>query len=580
MKRSLWGYLCLCGVLFASLASQANTLEVSVRVDRNPVIVNESFNLIVTANEDLPRWAFSSQPLMQDFVVGSTSINTSTQIINGQASQTTSWTVRLTARRPGAYTIPPFSIEGYTTQAIDLEVIEANQSGDGEQRPFFLQATVSNQSAYVQQQLIYKVELYLQANIPLEGGSMTAPEGEHIAIEQITQNRERQEIVNGTRYRVITQEYAITPQRSGELSNVGARFDGVYRGASTRSLTGFARPEQVTLYADDISLSIQPRPQNFPGPWLVSENVTIEEDWDPDSVVLQVGEPITRTLVITAEGVRPEQLPEPNPVWPEELRIYPERPQHESFVAQGTRITQSRISTVIIPAKVGTYTLPATEIAWFNAKTQQIEYARVPARELSVINPPGGVASPRAAALSDFTDEAQSTEEQVQTEANEFPTSDTVTVQDSRLLIIISTLWLITSAILISWVQYYRKRSMSRENHRATSANNGNKVPEHARASLNALKQHCAKNDAKNAAQALLAWQQARTGRPATLRQLRSAFASNASFIDALDQLERSLYSADQPIWTGGKALWQAIQSLHRGKGDNNSEPPVSLYPE
>lgn len=569
--------------LFASttaLPAAARSLQVEVTVDRNPIIVNESFNLIVTANEDLPRWAFNSQPLLRDFIVGTTSMETSRSIIQGVSTQTTRWSVRLTARSAGKYTIPAFNIEGFHTQPIELEVIAANTSTDGEQRPIFIAAELSNKAPYVQQQTTYKVELFLQANTPLDSGSITTPEAEHATIELITQNRERQEIINGQRYRVITQEYAITPQRSGPLTIQGAVFNGIYRPANVRSLTGFTRPEQITLRTADISVNVQAKPDNFPGNWLVSEQVSVDEEWDSERMVFPVGEPITRTIIITAEGVNPEQLPEPNFNWPSELRVYPERPQRTSSVANGMRISQARYTVVLIPSQSGTVTLPEVSIPWFNSRTNRIEYAQLPSRELNLINPPGGLASPQAQPIHPVTTLDTSSGHTLATELPPSTTSyDAHSANPSRtserLLLIVSLLWLTTTVALIWWVQKLR-RGRNSESFESTDQ----RVPTKARDALNALKRACNSNNNKAALAALVNWQKARSEGIGNVSDLRRDLADNTELLAQLDTLERSLYSQTKASWREGKALWTAIARLHSrpAQATKNGNTP-SLYP-
>src|SRR5690554_1446568 len=375
-------YVLICLLYVISLPTFA-ALEVKVSVDRNPVIMYESFNLIITANEDLPNWAFDSSPLLKDFVVGPTSSEKSQSIIQGVSTQVTRWRVRLTAQSPGRFIIPSFTIQGYTTSSLEVEVINATTSASGEQRPYFIQAQLSNEQPYVRQQLVYKIELYLQSNTALDSGTIQPPEAENTDINMLTQNRERQEIINGQRYRVITQEYALTPQRSGPLHIKGAVFNGVSR--SNRGRMGFGRPEQVTLLTPDIQLEVKPKPGNFPGNWFISEEVAIEDTWDTERTTFPVGEPITRTITLTAAGVAAESLPELPLNWPASLRVYPERPQLTNAIKDGLHLAQARYSIVIIPSQSGTVTLPEVKLPWFNSRTESIEYAVLPERELNVI---------------------------------------------------------------------------------------------------------------------------------------------------------------------------------------------------
>ena len=90
------------------------TTDVTVTVDRNPVMVNESFVLEIVANDSLDGNDLDLTPIRQSgLVVGRTATSSSTQIINGSISKTTSWNVVLLARKEGSFTIPSLNNTGH-----------------------------------------------------------------------------------------------------------------------------------------------------------------------------------------------------------------------------------------------------------------------------------------------------------------------------------------------------------------------------------------------------------------------------------------------------------------------------------
>ena len=70
-------------LMLFSMTASADVTEVTATVDRNPVTVNESFVLTVTVNDDVSNNAFEASKLLQDFVVGRTSVSRQTSMING-----------------------------------------------------------------------------------------------------------------------------------------------------------------------------------------------------------------------------------------------------------------------------------------------------------------------------------------------------------------------------------------------------------------------------------------------------------------------------------------------------------------
>lgn len=557
-------WLIYSGLLLALLwGAPAEAFDVRAEVDKNPVIADESFTLTITANDDLPRNAFRSDALTRHFIVGATSVDRSTQLINGQMSRQTRWQLTLIARNPGQYEIPSFTIEGRRTSPIVVDVVAPGDS-ESQRGPVFVTAEVDNQTPYVQQQVRYTVRLHIAQT--LESGSISPPEVEHADIQQASNDEDRQDIIDGQRYRVITRTYFITPRRSGPLSIQGSRFDGQIRDNTSRSFATFSRPQTVSALAADIDIDVQAQPQNYQGHWLPSEQVTLNEEWD-DSQRLIVGEPISRRITLTAQGVRDEQLPDIEIMLPEGMRYYPERTERDSFSRQGQRFAQAQFRGVIIPARAGTFQLPAIDVQWWDVERQQQRSATIPAREIEVHEPAGGLASPFAQAELG--------------EANNPPPSAMapMIVAPSKpgywrtATLIFGCLWLVTlAAALWLWATKHRKARPI-----AVPEPDG-QVPKSSRQPLQALKHACAGSDAQAAHQALQRWLQSRPGAYQSARQLADTLHSQALH-DALDGLEHALYAANKEPWRGGPQLWQAIQRLHQqpAKATTDAKLP-SLY--
>lgn len=564
---SLFLLLSLFGLAFPS---QAQDINVTASLDKNPVIVNESFTLTITANDDLPQSAFRSAPLMQDFVVGATSVDRSTRLIQGQMSRQTRWQVTLVARRSGTYQIPSFEIEGSRTEAIELEVIEPSAADASNRGPVFLTADVDTDSPYIQQQIRYQVSLHVADQ--LESGSISPPSLENADIRQVGQDEESQQIIDGKRYRVITRTYIITPRRSGSFVLEGSRFDGQIREQQPRSLTGFSRPQSVTVLAPDIPLEVASQPADYEGRWLPSRQVAVEDEWEAE-MQLTLGEPITRRITITAQGVHDEQLPEISPDYPPELRYYPERTERESFSARGERIAQASFRGALIATETGHFTLPAIEVNWWNTETNEQETARLPERRVEVVAPPGGIPSPRAMDTQSLSND---TGRPAQLQAPLLPASGADSGWWSPAATLFATLWGITLSGCI-WL-YFRPRTPVRV--QVEKAGSG-QVPAASRKPLQRLKLACKQNKAKEARLALLHWANSRQ----TDTQLNNLDSIANQLQDAelshqIHLLQQCLYSGRELSWEHGEALWQSIQRLHhesKRKAGNAKLP--ALYP-
>ena len=72
---------------------------------------------------------------------------------------------------------------------------------------------MDTESPYVQQQVRAQLRLHFAMNP--EGGGINFPDVEHLQIEQLGQDQQTQELIDGKRYLIITRNYALTPRRSG-----------------------------------------------------------------------------------------------------------------------------------------------------------------------------------------------------------------------------------------------------------------------------------------------------------------------------------------------------------------------------
>lgn len=369
-------------LLTLSLSAFADIESVDAIVDRNPVMLDEAITLTVVAKGDAEREAFDSSVLLSDFVVGRTSVSSKTQIINFQSEQSTTWTTTLFPRKTGKFTIPAFTIEGVSSQPIFIEVIPVPTGQNQPARDFFITTEVNNTESYLQQQLQYTVKLYLATGI--ERGSLQPPTLIQSQIQQIGEDKQYTDIQNGKRYQIIERTFAIIPQQSGDLTIRGPIFSGEVLAPNTSTRFGmFNRTTPINRVGPDIDVTVLPIPSDIDYPWLPSEFVDLTEEWQSDTFV--VGEPVTRTLVLTAAGLVEEQIPEIEQFYPPDFKTYPDQASTATVERDKKLISQRTESIAVIPTKVGKTILPEVTVPWFNVKTKKTEFATIPARQIDVM---------------------------------------------------------------------------------------------------------------------------------------------------------------------------------------------------
>lgn len=322
-------------------ACSRRCFEVTATVDRNPVTANQSFVLTVTVDDDVENDSFSPSKLLKDFVVGRTSVSRQTSMINGRLSKQTRFTTVLIPQAAGEYTIPEITIAGVSSQPITIEVLEAGSNQDTEQKTAFLEAQVDSEQVYLQQPITYVARLFLAAD--LNKGNLVPPEAENADVQQIGRDEESTQMVNGRRYKVYQRVYQITPSKSGPLSITGARFDGEVFTQGQRSIfSSFSNTQPVSTIAETIDVNVKPVPPNWQGHWLPSELVSISQSVSPEQDTYTVGEPLTISYMLTAIGVKPEQLPEIKPEFPDTVRVYPDGDETDQFTRNGVVISQKQ----------------------------------------------------------------------------------------------------------------------------------------------------------------------------------------------------------------------------------------------
>jgi hypothetical protein len=385
-------------VLFALSASvHAQQVEVTASVDKNPVMADESFNLIIEAKGDVDRGAFDSSPLLKDFTVGRTSVSSQTQMINFTTTRSTTWTTTIIPKKRGIYLIPAFDIAGSKTKEIDLIVVPPTTNNNSQGRDLFITTKVDVEKVYLQQQVHYTVKLHLARD--LQRGSLSSPTLENADIRQIGKDKEYNEIVDGKRYRIIERSFAIIPQQSGTFNIEGPLFEGEVIDNTRQNFGFFNRSKAVNRVGPAQKIEVLAIPSKYNQHWLPSEFVQLNDEWQGNKGNYIAGEPITRTITLTAVGVIEEQLPEINSQYPSSAKTYPDQAETTTIEKDNTLIAQRKESIAIIPSQAGKLVIPEVRIPWFNTITQKTEYAVLAQKTIQVlpaVNKPSAALPPSA----------------------------------------------------------------------------------------------------------------------------------------------------------------------------------------
>ncbi|MED5513656.1 BatD family protein [Pseudoalteromonas sp. DY56-GL22] len=514
----------LCCLLLIAAAPLWAATQLQASVDKNPVLAGEFFVLTISADDSINSEQPDTSVLLKDFVVGPTSVSSRTNIINGEISKQTNWSVKLMTRKEGTYTIPAFTVAGVSSKPIELTVAKRSQTSE-QNKEAFIKTSIKPTSLYVQEAGVYTVKLYLDNNKELLDGNLTTPEMENAELTPINKQSEDYELIDGKRYLVITREYLVQPQKSGVNTITAPVFNGRIR-QNYRQMA-------VSAMGEDVDVEIKPIPDNYTGAWLPSELVNLDEQWQPKDDTVEVGTPITRTITLTALGVTKEQLPDIDMPQVQGFRSYPDEKESNHLVRDGRVISQQTASYALLPQTPGTYTLPEIKLPWFNTKINRISYATIPARTLTVV-PSTNPLTPTAPAIAE--PQTASSNELGDTPTN-MQTVTKVTIP----------MWLIIVAVvgyglwLITLVLYFKKRPQQPTAEPLPTSGSS--------ASLNELKQFAKQNNNSGFYNALNHYAKQQTGKNAAAIECLLASLKNTQLNDEIAKLSTKLYSsADEQV--------------------------------
>jgi hypothetical protein len=535
----------------ATLAASGGESEMRVRLESDTVRLDETVRLVL----EIPvRWGSAGpdlSPLSADFQVLGSSLGRETWFESGQMRALTRWLVELAPRRSGRFTIPSFQISRFRSAPRTVTVLAPRTPATGTGAPdLVLELEVTPRSPYARAQATLTLRL-LHA-VELLRGALPDPAPKNGVAMRLGEDTRATTIREGRSYQVVQRRYALFARSPGEMLIPTLTFAGVVDdGVSSPSDVGrlFGRGKRVSVSAGERRIAVRGPPAAAGGgPWLPAATVELGEQWSHDPLALVAGEAVTRTITLSAVGLRGEQLPK---LALEEVAgavSYPDRPTVHT--TRDDRWVRGRLSqrVVMMPEGPGELELPAVRVQWWDTAADSVRDAIIPARTVRVA-PASELlpASPGATAAARALDGDPARPWQIASA-------------------VLALLWLAT---LAAWWRLHRRAAGAPE-------------PGALRRLRAELRLACAANDAPRARDALLAraaltWPE---GAPATLGALAQRLAQPAITPEIM-RLDRALYAADGQ-WSGAE-LWRradrAFATLRVREAPAGGSPLPDLHP-
>ncbi|WP_077045458.1 BatD family protein [Pseudomonas sp. KK4] len=518
--------------MLASLlcAAQVQAAELVASVDRTRLNSGETIELTLESNDVTQFGKPDLTPLEPLFEVRGTRQVNQLNTLNGDNRATTRWIVTLLPLHNGTVVIPPLKLGEVESQPITVQVVESEtQDNPDKLAPVFIDASLDQTSVYVQAQAILTLRIYHSVSL-YDDSSLPPLQVPDARIEQLGDSRAYEKDINGVRHGVIEMRYAIYPQHSGELIIPGQIFNAALVDAQPTPDSTVQTPKSGKLMrvsSGELLLTVKAKPITYPAdlPWLPARNLTLSESWNPEPEHVQVGDSLTRSLTVKAEGLASAQLPPLPGTEVGGLRRYPDQPVLGNQNSDRGLIGSREDREALVPSRSGSIELPSVDVVWWNTFEDHLEHSSLPARTLQVANNPSLM---------------------VDTPAGSSPLNATA---DSEAL----WRWKLTSLILacttlLGFGLWWRARWQPAILRAAQTGPSTRTV-------LDELKRACQANDPHATRQALDAWARQQ---PETLADMAARFVPLS---DALDGLNGALYSETGQHWQG-EELWRVIRTI------------------
>jgi len=356
-------------LLILAVSSLANAATLTSSVNRNQISTNETLTLTVSIDEQVDSSVLDLSALQENFeILGTTPQSRSSfNIINGksQKSASTTWTITLVAKNEGILTIPSFSVKSATSRPITVKVSDAS-SGKSSDLPLEVWVNTDTTEVYPNQQFVVEVELSASSNVrDLNGPQLVIADAQVEAFDQ----QSFQRVDKGLARQIVILKYSVFANQAGELTIPVMTFTGLQNGR--RRVFG-STGTQVIARSKQLTIKVNQAPIVDGQQWFPADNVSIDSDWSGDISSLKVGEPITRTITVSAIGQQASAIP---PLRLESLsdglKSYKDQPRLDTGKSSQGFVATRIESEAIVANKAGQFEVPAVTIDWWNTKTKQ-----------------------------------------------------------------------------------------------------------------------------------------------------------------------------------------------------------------
>ena len=366
-------------------------VSVTLTLDRQEATPSDSIKMAIKVSGAR---SCDSSPVIKglaSFQVSPGGSSSRVEIVNGKFNSSVDYTYYIQPSRPGTFQLGPAEVKVngkvFESNTATLSILKAASPESPAKGPIFLMAALSSKKAYVEEQVLYTLKLYLKTSV--SDISLQLPELDHLAFKQLEKPREYQGVSDGSTYRIIEVPYGLMALKAG---NYGIKPSIMSMTAydSRRSRRGFfddpffraGRP--VTIASQALELKVAPlpdqgKPKGFSG--LVGR-FKIDATLTPSKI--KVGESATLTVRVSGRG-NVNRIPDLKMPDLDHIKVYTDEPVFEARPDFKGLAGFKTMKWAIVPEQQGDYEIPPRSLSFFDPDTDEYHIIQTPKQPLMVL---------------------------------------------------------------------------------------------------------------------------------------------------------------------------------------------------
>jgi len=373
------------------------------------VAVGQTFTFTFALNQRAQQIAALQFPGFDILSGPNQSTSQSFTIVNGQTTQTNSFSYSYTlrAQKEGTYTVPAavFVVDGnqVKSNSVQIKVVGAQQAGTPQQQPqtgrkqqqqeqpfnrndVFVRASASKTNPYQGEQVVITHKLYVGQSVnggyrskgttlPTQSGLWT-----YILGDPNAENMGKQEVLNGKKYIVHEiRRTAVFPQRTGEITVTPLELDFL-AGVITRHNSGDpifdhffggrinTQNHNLDIKSNAVQLNVKALPQNSKPEGFSGLVGQFSMTSSLSRAQLKANDATNLTITISGTG-NIQHIDPLNVLFPSDFDVTEPRIT-DNINTKGSSVSGSRtFEYVIIPRNEGSFTIPKSTFVFFDPQS-------------------------------------------------------------------------------------------------------------------------------------------------------------------------------------------------------------------